>query len=101
MVGSHTGFAMCPRVFAFGTFLMLSGPVLAGRGTWTSGGGRGDISGFAVAPSSPNVVYVATSTGNVFRSIDAGKSWSATAVGPSPATGSISIGLPAVDASSR
>ena len=53
-----------------------------GGESWNSAGLAGqNVTTLAVDPITPSTLYVATGDGNIYKSIDAGKSWTAHAVG--------------------
>ena len=58
------------------------GAIRADSSSWSSHGPPGaSIAAVTIAPGSPTVVYSASEDGSVFRSLDAGASWSQTAAG--------------------
>lgn len=76
---------MRKRVLLGFVVLLLAGPVFvqAGDGVWTSSGPTGgSVQEFVVDPTDPATVYAAGGSGGLFKSTDAGVSWTALIVAP-------------------
>lgn len=94
-------FRQAPFVCLLVAFALLpaAGVLEGGVGVWTTHGpAAGAISALAAAPSDPAILYAGSQTGaGLFRSTDAGESWTAigagtrTAQGPGVATTAIAI----------
>ena len=82
---SHRSLAGRPAVVQAGTFALLMSVVLApadaGAQQWTQlGASGGRIQQLAVAPTDPAIVYAGAYLGGLYRSTDAGSTWSRVAI---------------------
>ena len=74
--------ATVPRFVLVLSLVMGAGVARAGVNQWTSTGpSAGDVRSLAIDPVNPNTVYVGTSANGVFKSTNAGGTWSAVSDG--------------------